>query len=89
MMRWLGIVVLEAFQFQSFQHAGLALHLFLQMLDKFALPGHHVVQLLDLMLKVGDVGFEFFHPLGNFICHERILPAHGREVEASLALRYT
>ncbi len=70
MMRRLGVVGLDAFQFHGFEHAGLALHLLFQKLDEPALLRHHVVQLLDLVFEVGDAGLKFFHPLGHFICHE-------------------
>ena len=67
MMRRLGIGGLDAFQFHGFQHAGLALHLFFQELDEFALIGQHFVQLLDLVFKVGDVRLKLFHPLVHCI----------------------
>jgi hypothetical protein len=87
MMRRSGIGSFDALQFQRFHRGRLALDFFLQALQQFVLRGHHVVQLLDLMFEVGDVRFEFLHPPGQFICHEKILPACRREVEASLALR--
>lgn len=82
MMRRPGVVGLDAFQFQGFQHAGLALHLLFQKLDELALSGHHFIQLLDLMFEMREVGFKFFNPPGYFICHETILPVRWREVEA-------
>ena len=87
MVRRFGIVRLDALQFNCLHRRRLALDFLLQPLKQFVVPGHHVVQLLDLMLEVRDVCFQFFNPLGRFICHEKILPARGREVEASLALR--
>jgi hypothetical protein len=69
MMRRFGIVVLDAFQFQSFEHARLALCLLFQNFDELALPGHHVVQLLNLMFKVGDVRFDALESLQGFIVH--------------------
>jgi hypothetical protein len=39
------------------------------------------------VFEVREVGFQFFNLPGHFIWHENILPAHRREVEASLALR--
>ena len=88
-MRRLGIVRLDVFQFNCFHRGRLALDFLLQSLQQFVLPGHHVVQLLDLMFEMGDVRFEFFNPLGNFICHKNILPVRRPEVEAVnyLALR--
>ena len=67
MVRRLGIGGLDAFQFHGFQHAGLALHLFFQELDEFALIGQHFIQLLDLVFEVGDMRFKLFHPLVHCI----------------------
>jgi hypothetical protein len=81
-MRRLGIVVLDAFQFQRLHRGRLPLNFLLQSLQPFALLDHDAVQLLDLMFEMGNVGFKFFNPLGRFICHAMILPAREREVEA-------
>ena len=87
-MMWrLGIIGIDAFQLDRFHRGRLALDFLLQSLKQFILPGHHAVQLLDLMFEMGNVRFELSDPLGDFICHGWILPAHCREVEASLALR--
>jgi hypothetical protein len=88
MMRRLWVVGFDAFQFQSFHRGRLPLDFFLQALKQFVLSGHHIIQLLDLVFEMDDVRFKLLNPLGNFICHGWILPAHDREVEASLALRY-
>jgi hypothetical protein len=71
MMRRLGIVRLDAFQFNRFHRGRLALNFLLQSFEQFILPGHHVVQLLDLMFEMRDVRFKFFHPPGHFICHAK------------------
>ncbi len=63
MMRRPGVVRLDAFQLNGFQHVRLPLHLFFQKLDELALPGHDLVQLFDLMFQMGDAGFELFEPL--------------------------
>jgi len=67
MVRRFGIVRLDALQFNCLHRRRLALDFFLQPLKQFILPGHHFVQLLDLMFKMGDVRLKFFNPLGNFI----------------------
>ena len=90
MVRRLGIVRLDAFQFNRLHRGRLALDFFFQALQQFVLSGHHLVQLLDLMFKVGNVRLKFFQPLGQFIWHEIILAADCREVEPVnyLALRH-
>ena len=62
-MRRPDVVVLDAFHFHGFKHARLALHLFFQKLDEFALSGHDLVQLFHLMFQMGNAGFESFKPL--------------------------
>jgi hypothetical protein len=71
MVRWPGVIGLDAFQLDGFKHIRLALHLLFQKLDEFALVGHNLVQLLDLMFQMGDVGFEPFEPLESFFVHGR------------------
>jgi hypothetical protein len=71
MMRRLGIVVLDAFQFNRFHCGRLALDFFLQAFQQFVLPSDNIVQLLDLMFEMGDVRFKLLNPLGNFVCHEK------------------
>jgi hypothetical protein len=68
-MRRPGVGGLDAFQLDRFQHARLALHLFFQKFDEPALIGDDLVQLPDLMFKMGDVRFEPFEPLPDFIVH--------------------
>ncbi len=88
-MRRLGVVAFDAFQFQCFHRARLPLDFFFQTLQQLALLDDDAVQLLDLMFKVREVGFNFFGAPGIFVCHENILPAPSPEVEAvnDLALR--
>jgi hypothetical protein len=69
MMRRPGVVGLDTFQLHGFEHARLALHLFFQKLDEPALAGHDLVQLLDLVFQMGDVGFEPVEPLQGFSVH--------------------
>jgi len=80
-MRRLGVVRLDALQFQRFHGAGLALDFFLQALQQFTLLDDDGVQLLNLMLEVGEVGFEFVGAPGIFFSHETILPPPPPEVE--------
>ena len=82
MVRRPDVVVLDALHFHGLEQARLPLHLFFQNLDEPALVGHHRAHLLDLVFEVGDMRLQFFKPPGGFICHERILPGDGREVEA-------
>jgi len=88
-MRRLVVVAFDAFEFQRFHRARLALHFFFQTLQQLALLDDDSVQLLDLMFKVREVGFNFFGAPGIFVCHGIILPAPPPEVEAvnDLALR--
>ena len=81
MMRRPGIVGLDAFHFHGFQYAGLALHLFLQHLDKLTLFGQHFIQLLHLMLQMREMRLEFFQALGNFVGHGKHFAAIFRKVE--------
>ena len=81
-MRRLLVVRLDAFEFQRFHRAGLALGLLFQALQQLALLDDDGVQLLDLMLEVGEVGLQFFGAPGIFVCHGTILPVSSPEVEA-------
>ncbi len=85
-MRRRRVVGPDALQFQRLHGGGLPLNLFSQSLQQFALLDDHVVQLLDLVFEVGDMGLKVFNPTGRFFGHTVILPAGGREVEASLPL---
>jgi len=87
MMRRLGIVILDAFHFNRFHRGRLALDFLLQAFKQFVLPGHHVAQLLDLMFEMGDMASSFSIRCDISSGMGKILPAHRREVEASLALR--
>ena len=79
---WRSLVIrLDAFQFQRFHCARLALDIFFQPLQQFALLNDDAVQLLDLMFEMCDMRFEFFGAPGMFVCHAAILPARRREVE--------
>ena len=80
-MRRLLVVRLDAFQFQGFHRARLALNLFFQPLQQFPLLDDDAVQLLDLMFEMCDMRFEFFGAPGMFVSHAAILPARRREVE--------
>ena len=81
-MRRLGVVGLDAFDFQRFHRAGLALNVLFQPFQQFALLDDDGVQLLNLMFKVREVGFQFFGAPGIFVCHENNLPVPPPEVEA-------
>ena len=76
------IVRLDALQLQRLHGAGLALNLLFQTFEQFDLFDNNCVQLFDLMFEVREVRFNFFNAPGNFVCHDTILPARRREVEA-------
>jgi len=80
-MRRLDVVGLDAFEFQRFHCARLALDFFFQPLQQFALLDDDAVQLLDLVFEVRDVRFKFFSAPRMFVCHAAILPTRRREVE--------
>jgi len=54
-MRRLGIIRLDAFHLDRFHRGRLALDFLLQTFKQFILPGHHAIQLLDLMFEMGDM----------------------------------
>jgi hypothetical protein len=80
-MRRFLIIRLDALQLQRFHRARLALDIFFQALQQFALLDDDAVQLLDLVFEVREVRFKFFGAPGIFVCHEKILPAPPPEVE--------
>ena len=68
-MRRLLVVRLDALQFQILHGGGLPLHFFFEALQQFALFDDDAVQLLDLMLKVREVGFELVGAAGLCVSH--------------------
>jgi hypothetical protein len=71
MVRRPRVVGLDAFEFHGFKYSRVALHLFFQKLDELGVAGHDLVQQLDLMFQMGNVGFNLFKPPGRFVCHGR------------------
>jgi hypothetical protein len=68
-MRRPDVVVLDTFQFYCFEHTRLPLQLFFQKLDELALPGHDLVQLLNLVFQMRDVRLDALESVGNVIVH--------------------
>jgi len=76
------IIRLHALQFERFHRPRLALDLFFQPLQQFALLDDDAIQLFNLVLEVSKVGFQLVRTTGIFGSHEMILPAPGAEVES-------
>jgi hypothetical protein len=53
-----GVGGFRAIHFGGDQGAGMKLHLSAEALDDLPLFDHHAVELLDLMLEMGEVGLE-------------------------------
>jgi hypothetical protein len=81
-MRRLLVIRLDALQLHRLHRGGLALDFLFQPVQQPALLDDHAIQLLDLVFEMRKVRFKHFHPPGIFVCHESILPARRREVEA-------
>jgi hypothetical protein len=69
MMRWPGIIRLDAFQLRALKCSGLPLHFFFQSIDEFALLNDDFIHLVNLVFQMSDVGFEALQPFGQFFVH--------------------
>lgn len=73
-MRRFFVVGLGAFDFEGLHEGGLALGFFADLVEEFALLDDDGVELFEVALEVGHVGFEFFEAGIVWSLHQARIP---------------